>query len=365
VTLTMAGVVFDALGSIALRQRPVPVPGDGEVLVRIAVTGICGTDRAIVLGEFPASPGVILGHEAAGEVVALGTGVTYPAPGDRVVINPTSYCLHCRPCRRGQPAYCTEKAGREIGVDCDGTMTEYLAVHQRYVHRLPTGLTFRAAALVEPLACVLNNLQCADPRPDDQIVIIGAGPIGTLCAHVLLTQGARVSMVERDAVRARLARDILAPAPLDSGAFAEDLGGCDRPDVVIDTTGVLLEQALEVVECGGTVVVMGEREGASASLALRSLVTRGISVRGAGPYAPADFERALTLADTLDLDTLVTHVMPLDRHPEAFALLGLTMSADPAPNDPAPSDPAPNDPAPGRYQAMKVLLACDPGLAAQ
>jgi threonine dehydrogenase-like Zn-dependent dehydrogenase len=156
--------------------------------------------------------------------------------------------------------------------------------------------------------------------------------------------------VDRDAARARLARAILGPAPIlqYSGCLAEDLGGCDRPDVVIDTTGVLLEQALEVLECGGTVVVMGEREGASASLALRSLVTRGISVRGAGPYAPTDFEHALILAGKLDLDTLVTHVVPLDRYPEAFALLGLATSADQAPR---------------RYQAMKVLLACDPGLA--
>ncbi|MGH3935084.1 MAG: zinc-binding dehydrogenase [Pseudonocardiaceae bacterium] len=123
---------------------------------------------------------------------------------------------------------------------------------------------------MEPLACVLNNPRCADPRPDDQIAIIGAGPIGTLCAHVLIAQGSQVSVVEGDAVRARLARDILAPALRHSSALAKDLGGCDRPDVVIDTTGVLLEQALEVVECGGTVVVMGEREGARASLALRS-----------------------------------------------------------------------------------------------
>lgn len=350
-TLTMAGVVFDGPGSIALRQRPVPVPGGGEVLVRIAVTGICGTDRAIVLGEFPALPGVILGHEAAGEVVALGSGVTGFTAGDRVVINPTSYCLQCRSCRRGRPAYCTEKAGREIGVDCDGTMTEYVAVHQRYVHRLPAGLTFRAAALVEPLACVLNNLRCADPRPDDQIVIIGGGPIGTLCAHVLIAWGARVSVVERDGARARLAGGILAPAPgYSGGAVTEELDGCDRPDIVIDTTGVLLDQALGVVECGGTIVVMGERQGASASLTLRSLVTRGISVRGAGPYAPGDFERALTLADELDLDTLVTHVVPLDRYPEAFALLGLATSAGSTPR---------------RYQAMKVLLTCDPELAAR
>jgi 2-desacetyl-2-hydroxyethyl bacteriochlorophyllide A dehydrogenase len=346
---SMAGVVFDGPGSTTLRRRPIPVPDDGEVLVRIAVSGICGTDRGIVLGEFPASPGVILGHEAAGEVAAAGAGVTDLAPGDRVVINPTSYCLRCLPCRRGRPAHCTEKEGREIGVDCDGTMAEHLTLDQRYVHRLPDSLTFRAAALVEPLACVLNNLQCAAPRPDDQIMIIGAGPIGTMCAHVLIAQGARVCVVERDATRARLARDLLAPAPVQhTGHLADALQDGARPDVVIDTTGVLLEQAVAVVECGGTVVVMGEREGARASLALRSMVIRGISVRGAGPYAPADFEYALTAAEELHLDTLVTDIVPLEHYLEAFALLGM------APPVGAESGP---------YRAMKVLLACDPALA--
>jgi 2-desacetyl-2-hydroxyethyl bacteriochlorophyllide A dehydrogenase len=355
VTLTrtsMVGVVFEAPGSTALRRRPVPLPGDGEVLVHLAVSGICGTDRGIVLGEFPASPGVILGHEAAGEVVTLGDGVTDLAPRERVVINPTSYCLRCRSCRRGQSAYCTNKEGREIGVDCDGTMAEYLAVPQRYVHRLPKGLTFRAAALVEPLACVLNNLRCADPRPDDQILIIGAGPIGTLCAHVLITRGNRVCLVERDATRARLARGILPSAPVlhCNGCLANNFCGDDRPDVVIDTTGVLLEQALAAVECGGKVVVMGEREGARARLKLRPLVTKGISVRGAGPYAPDDFEHALAAAETLDLDRLVSDVVPLQRYRDGFALLGMDTLSGPELTP---------------YRAMKVLLACDPELATQ
>lgn len=349
---SMVGVVFEAPGSTALRHRPVPIPNDGEVLVRLAVSGICGTDRGIVLGEFPASPGVILGHEAAGEVVTLGDGVTNLAPGERVVINPTSYCLRCRPCWRGRPAHCNDKDGREIGVDCDGTMAEYLAVPQRYVHRLPHGLAFRAAALVEPLACVFNNLRCADPRPDDQIVIVGAGPIGTLCAHVLITRGNRVCLVERDATRARLARGILPSVPVlhSNRCLASNFCGGDRPDVVIDTTGVLLEQALDAVECGGKVVVMGEREGARARLELRSLVIRGISVHGAGPYAPDDFERALAAAETLDLARLVSDVVPLQRYRDGFALLGMDTLSGPELTP---------------YQAMKVLLACDPELAAQ
>ena len=347
--LTMTGVVFERPGTANLTQRPVPVPGEDEILVRIAVTGICGTDRAIILGEFPGLPGIILGHEAVGQVAVLGAAVTGHAVGDRVVVNPTSYCLECVACRRGRPAHCSEKGGRELGVDCDGTMTEYLVVHERYVHPIPDDLGFRAAALVEPLACVLNNVRCAGVRLGDRVVVLGAGPIGTLCARVLIAGGARVVLVERDRARARLAREIIVlAAGTEDFVVTRDLDGVDGADVVIDTTGVLAEQALDRVEDGGTVVVMGERQGARASLGLRSIATRGVSIRGAGPYAPADFAEALRLAGTLNLDALVTHVVPLHRYAAAFDLLCMDTAGSTSRS----------------YRAMKVLVCSDPELAA-
>jgi threonine dehydrogenase-like Zn-dependent dehydrogenase len=323
---TMPAVVFERPGALRLVRRAVPsLRSDGDVRVRIVATGICGTDRGIALGLFPASPGVILGHEAVGVVEAVGSAVGELRPSDRVVLNPTFFCGRCRPCRRGLAAHCVVKEGREIGVDCDGTMAASAVLEQRFVHRLPRDVPDRRAVLIEPLACVLNNVAAAAPRPDDHVLIAGAGPIGALCALVLASRGARVRVVDRDPTRAALAGAALGSA---ADVLAGDLddacaGRQARPDIIVDTTGVVLEGALDVIADAGRVVVMGEREGARATVALRTLVTRGISIVGAGPYSPQTFELAIELARDLPLESLVTHAVALERHADAFELLGV------------------------------------------
>lgn len=349
----MQALVLES-GVPVLRTRPVPTPREADdVVVRVAATGICGTDRGIVLGEFPAREGVVLGHEAAGVVQVVGGGVSTVGPGRRVVVNPTYFCGRCRPCRRGMAAHCTDKDGREIGVDRDGTMAAAVVVPERSVRPLPDGMSFQRAALVEPLACVLNNVAAAAPRFDDRVLVLGGGPIGTLCALVFAHHGSRATLVERDGVRAELARHMLpgtvsvvtgdgAAGPrVPAGALPQDR------DVIVDTTGVLAEEALSAVAPGGTVVAMGEREAAGADVPLRSLTTRGIRLIGAGPYPPHQFEAAAELAMDLPVERLVTGELPLENYREAFAALGAPLSAGPA----------------GDYSAMKVLLVSDPGLA--
>ncbi|MGV9266896.1 zinc-dependent alcohol dehydrogenase [Kitasatospora sp. NPDC003701] len=340
----MKAVVFEGVGLPGIHDRAVPSFEADEVLVKVAVTGICGTDRAILLGEFPARRGVVLGHEAVGAVAAVGAGVAAVAPGDRVVINPTYHCDRCRPCRRGMPAHCGAKAGREIGVDRDGTMAGFAVVPERFVHRLPDSVPYRRGALVEPLACVLNNLAAARPRWDDRVLVVGAGPIGALCALVLAGRGTRVTLAERDPARVELAR-LLLPRTVRVLA-AQEAAGAGAPDIAIDTTGSLPGDVLGTVAAGGTVVVMGEKETGVATVPLRALVTRGIRLVGAGPYRPADFARAVALARELPLEALVTHVLPLERYAEALALLAV-----------APAGPA--RPETDGYRAMKVLLATD------
>ncbi|MFE7489980.1 zinc-binding dehydrogenase [Kitasatospora sp. NPDC057541] len=340
----MKAVVFEDVGLPGIHDRAVPSFEADEVLVEVAVSGICGTDRAILLGEFPARRGVVLGHEAVGAVAGVGAGVTAVAQGDRVVINPTYHCDRCRPCRRGMPAHCGAKEGRELGVDRDGTMAGFAVVPERFVHRLPDAVSYRRGALVEPLACVLNNLAAARPRWDDRVLVVGAGPIGALCALVLARRGARVTLAERDPGRVELAR-LLLPRTVRVLAAAEaDAAGA--PDVAIDTTGALPGDVLGTMAAGGTVVVMGEKEAGVATVPLRSLVTRGIRLVGAGPYRPADFALAVDLARELPLETLVTHVLPLERYAEALALLAVV-------------PPAPGRPEADGYRAMKVLLGTD------
>ncbi|MFJ4918752.1 zinc-binding dehydrogenase [Streptomyces sp. NPDC088725] len=346
-------LVWEA-GAPVLRTRPAPRPQQpDDVVVRVAATGICGTDRGIVLGEFPALEGVVLGHEASGVVEAVGPGVSMVRVGERVVINPTYYCGRCRPCRRGMAAHCVAKDGREIGVDRDGTMAGAVVIPERFACPLPDSMSLRHATMVEPLACVLTNVQAAAPRVDDRVLVVGGGPIGTLCALVFAHRGARITLLERDTARTALARDILPGAVdvvtsegtglgLPAGVLPEG------PDVLVDTTGVLLEEALETVAVGGTIVVMGEREHARADIALRSLVTRGVRVVGAGPYPPHLFEAALDLAGELPVDRLVTDEFPLDGYRDAFAALG--------------ARPSPAERTAG-YTAMKVLLVSDPELA--
>ena len=355
----MSAVVFEQPSLVALAERPVPAARDPhDVVIRIEATGICGTDRGIVNGQFPASSGVILGHEAVGTVHALGDRVDLVEPGDRVIINPTYYCGRCRPCRRGMPAHCQAKDGREIGVDCDGTMTRFAVAPERFVHRIDPATPTRQAIMVEPLACVLNNLAAAHPRPDDRILVSGAGPVGVLCALVLAERHARVSIIDRDRTRVELARALLprsvVVAELLSGRLTDvaQAGIVARPDVVVDTTGTLLEDAVSIVAEGGTVVLMGEREDAATTLRLRPVVTRGIRIVGAGPYPPQTFELALELAGELPLEGLVTDVLALERYADAFALLGVTLSSSGA------EWPERHDRATG-YRTMKVLLLSD------
>jgi threonine dehydrogenase-like Zn-dependent dehydrogenase len=316
---TMQAVVFDGTRP-TLTELPLPVISDPRAaLVRIRATGICGTDRAILLGEFPAVPGVILGHESAGEVIAAGDGVTRVRPGDRVVINPTYFCGDCTECRRERARHCPHKDGREPGIDCAGTMAEFAVVDERFLHTLPSAMPDRRAALIEPLACVLANLEAAAPSWDDTVLVAGGGPIGMLAALVLAERGHRPWLAERDPVRVRLAIENLP------GVRVKHTSDLDtpRPGVVIDTTGILLAEAVRVVAPGGTVVVMGEREGATATLGSRNIATSGIRIVGAGPYPPRLFEVAVRLAETLPLERLVTHELPLSRMAEAFALLGV------------------------------------------
>jgi len=343
---SMSSVVFEGAGRVVVAARPVPTVRDPrDVLIRVRATGICGTDRAIVLGEFPAKPGVVLGHESVGEVVTTGASVHGLRPGDRVVVNPTYYCRRCRPCRRDRAAHCEAKDGREMGVDCDGTMASYAVVPARFLHPISPAVPDRRAALVEPLACVLANIEAAGGRWDDRVLVAGAGPIGMLCALTLAQRGVRVVLAERDPARVEIATAVL-PRTVQVTATDGGLAGATphRPDVVIDTTGVLLADAVDLVEPGGTVVVMGEREGARATVRPRAIATQGVRVVGAGPYPPHLFEAAVDLAVDLPMECLVTHELPVTRVADALALLGVDLER-----------------VRGRdYEAGKVLLVPEP-----
>lgn len=205
----MRALVYLGPGSVELQERPAPrAAAADDVVVKVVGTGICGTDRKILHGRFPARPGVVLGHESVGLVQEVGAGVRSLAVGDRVVVNPTLYCGWCVPCMRGATNFCRNKAGTEVGVDRDGTYADAVVLPERFVRRVPDGMSFRSAVLIEPLACVLNNVQAAELTVDDTVTVLGAGPIGALVALVAARTARSVTVAETDDYRLSRAREL-------------------------------------------------------------------------------------------------------------------------------------------------------------
>lgn len=344
----MKAIVFKKEMLLSLEDRPYPdLVNPDDVVVRVHSTGICGTDRNILLGRFPARQGVVLGHESVGYVTAIGSQVPDFKVGDRVVVNPTLYCGHCHFCRRGAFNFCDNKTGAEIGVDRDGTFADYVRMPARFLHHLPPSMALDRAVFIEPLACVMNNANAVDLQPADDVVILGGGPIGMVFALYAQRFARKVIVVENDPFRRSFAAklDLLTA---DSGhpdwqQHVVDQNDARQPSVVIETSGVLLDAAVALVAKGGRIAVMGFNGHVTAGFKVLRIVNNGIRVVGAGDYNGPIFPAAIELAAELPLEKLITHRFTLAEHDQAFNLL--TGNHDAA--------------HPDQYGAMKILICSE------
>ncbi len=242
----MRAAVVEAPGKIVYREAPHPVLAPGEIVLRVAAAGLCGTDLHIYRGEYEAVYPIIPGHEFAGTIVAVGEGVNELAPGMRVTADPNIFCHRCAYCRSGKHNQCINL--RAIGVNQDGAFAEYVRVPRGNVY--PIGdLPFTHAAFAEPLGCVVYALQRTQIRPADHVLLFGAGPMGCLLVQAVAHSGA-ARLVASDISAKRLERAaalgatdvVLANAR--QGKRLRELAP-EGFDVVIDATGVP-----EVVEAG-------------------------------------------------------------------------------------------------------------------
>ncbi|TDB78470.1 zinc-binding dehydrogenase [Micromonospora sp. KC723] len=317
--------------NVELREVPdLHVVGDDDVVVEVKFCGICGTDLGIVSGTYPvAVPGVTLGHEASGVVAEIGPAVTEVRVGDRVVINPTPFCGRCRMCRTQRINHCVNKHGTESGVSYDGAFAGRYRTTSAFVHVVPDHISLEAAALTEPLSCVLAGVRKIRPPSLSAFTyVFGAGPLGLLYAWALSLSGLTPVVVERSPARLEFARDRLptgtrAYASLDEARSAF-FGDPKAPlDVVVDTTSVMLEPLFPELACGGTFMSIGlKRQRASIDTML--LADRSLSVIGSIDSLHGSFVEAFHLVTSGRIPTgrLVTHVLPLDDHRKGFAALG-------------------------------------------
>ena len=260
----MVGIAVTSPGHLELRATAaVPSPVAGEVVVRVERAGICGSDLHILHGSNPfARYPRVIGHEFAGYVVAVGSGVTGVAEGDRVVVDPVLACGHCHPCRIGRPNVCGHL--EVLGVHRDGGFRDHVSVPAANCVKLPADLPMDLAALAEPFAVAANVLSRTGIGADDSVLIYGAGTVGLTVLQVAKLHGARCIVSDPDT--ARLARatefgaDIVVDPRqmrIDDAVRAENEGL--GPTVVIDGAGIpaLLEEACRVASPAGRIGVLG------------------------------------------------------------------------------------------------------------
>jgi (R,R)-butanediol dehydrogenase/meso-butanediol dehydrogenase/diacetyl reductase len=320
----MRAVVVAGPRRLAVEEVPDPRPEPGQVVLRVAACGICGSDLHVhQAGFLPA--GSIMGHEFAGEVVEGAGGLR---TGERVCALPTLSCGRCERCREGLGVYC--KTQRALGLgQAPGAYAEYVAVAAHEVVRLPDGVDAERGALVEPLAVGLHAVAVARVRPGETCLVVGAGPIGIAIALWARYCGAREVIVsERATGRRALAERLGATRVVDPERedLAAVLAGVapDGADVVFEAVGArgLIQECVDRVRFRGRVVVAGvciTPDTIQPGLA----VLKEASVHFVLAYERRDFERTVELLDRRELDptVLITDRIGLDAVPHAFEAL--------------------------------------------
>lgn len=325
----MRGLVYRSSWDVAVEDVEEPgSPKGSDVLVRIRATGICGTDIGIVSGAYAARAPVILGHESAGQVVAVGDDVRDLGPGDRVVIDPTYYCGFCLMCRTDRQNHCERKSETETGVSRDGTFAAYYTTEERFLYRFADDLSYEEAALTEPLSCVLTGVAQLRLRNDLRTVVIGAGPIGILYAHALSLSGIDGVLVEIADARLALAQQAM---PIrwrtDRTIPAGDA------DLIVDTTGAATEQSIATLARRGQLLSVGLRAG-TAKIDMLHVADRSLTILGSIDSL-GTFSAALRLIErrALPAARIVTDQLDLESYGEAFRRVGCDIAARRRSND--------------------------------
>jgi L-iditol 2-dehydrogenase len=328
----MRALLLSKYRHLEIADLPVPVPGPDEVLIRVAACGICGSD---VHGYDGSSgrriPPIVMGHEAAGRIAAVGEDVKGLAEDDRVTFDSTIYCGACEHCRRGNVNLCDRR--QVLGVSCSdyrraGAFAEYVVVPSRVIHRLPDPLSFSEAAMLEAVAVAIHAVSLAEVAPNSTALVIGAGTIGLLTLQALRVAGcARVFVADVDHSRLKLAEDLGASAVLsaqaDLVAQVLQLTNGRGVDVAVEAVGrgETVTAAVESVCKGGTVVLVGNIS-PEVTLPLQKVVTRQIRLQGSCASA-GEYPRAIELLATnaIRVEPLISAVVPLDDGPEWFERL--------------------------------------------
>jgi threonine dehydrogenase-like Zn-dependent dehydrogenase len=324
----MRAAVFQGQGVVRLDDVPEPrVDAPDDVIIEVEACGICGTDLQIlnVPPGHPADPGVVMGHEFIGRVTALGVDAAASGlkVGQRVAVDPDATCGVCHFCRAGRPANCENI--RALGIFRDGALAAFTKSPARAVFPFGDGPPSAVAALIEPLACVVNGANRANPRPGESALIYGAGAIGCLFVAVFRAAGASpIVVIEPTAARRAVVEAVGADHAIGPDEFAarrDELLPAGA-DIVVDAVGTQFGAAIEAAALGGRIVLFGQNANVHPPVHQYTITARSLTVMGTY-ITNFTFPQAIRMVEQgiLTLGPIVTHVLPLDRLTEGLDLL--------------------------------------------
>lgn len=325
----MRQAVIAAPGTFELQDAQAPTPAAGEVLVRVRKVGVCGSDLHFYRGEFPVPPNFVLGHECAGEVAALGDGVTGFEAGDAVALELFTVCLTCVQCRSGNYHLCPSRKAN--GLNIPGGLLEYMALPQYALYRLPSEIDFELGALTEPLAVAVHGLRLVDLRFGERVAVLGAGTIGLMAVAAAKAMGATyVAATARHPHQKAMAEAVGADAVFSDAAdgIGQMTAATGGADVVVETVGGhadTLGQAFTVVAPGGRISVLGAFTQPvqihPIMFFLKEPRVVGSNCYGR-PGRRSDYEIAIEIMrrNAGTLRRCITHRFPLERVADAFAI---------------------------------------------
>ena len=320
----MLQITLDQPGKFSARtDAPEPKPALGEAIVRVHRIGVCGTDLHAFAGKQPFfNYPRILGHELGVEVIDPGTEPHGLKVGDRCSLEPYLNCGHCVACRRGKTNCCTSL--NVLGVHSEGGMRSLIAVPARKLHR-SAKLDYEQLALVETLGIGAHAIERAEPKKEDFVLVIGAGPIGLSVIQFALVSGATLAVMDVSESRLAFCRDQLGVkhtlTPAGSPGRLKEIGGGDLPTIVIDATGNAKSMAgtFDLIAHGGRIVFVGLFQG-DITFNDPNFHRREITVCASRNAVPQTFRDIIALIEAGRIDTRpwITHRLALADTPEVF-----------------------------------------------
>lgn len=320
----MKALIWNSSQKLTLEEREQPIiKTQNDVKIKIKYTGICGTDLQVIKGNENVVSNIILGHEAVGEIVEKGDNVTEYRIGDDVIVDPNQYCCDCENCKKGLTNFCTGWNGglKIAGINIDGTFAEYYSCHKRYIYKVPHEMSLEEAVLIEPLACVLNNIRSANIKENESVLVIGSGPMGILCQMIARNKAGLIVAVENSEYRKKQSTKFCDYVFCSSEINVETIKKINKGrlfDVIIDTVGTQLEAALYLCGKKGRIIPIGMNKIYSYKINPYYLIVNGIKLIGASEYN-------MLFSDTLDmtrrfkrLDEIITGKYLLSNYKQAF-----------------------------------------------